>query len=104
MDEKDPTAHRVPDPDGRLDSRVRPKQPARAFVRGDRSANAGWVQSDELVQRGRRQSRVLAHPTNQLIWGSLTQRSEVCRVNSQEWYNLYKGPEFWAKALMRSWL
>jgi len=44
-----------------------------------------------------------AHPTNQLMWGSLNHRSQVHRVNAQEWYDLYEVPEYWAKALMRSW-
>ena len=43
-----------------------------------------------------------AHPTNELMWGSLTHRSQVHRVGAEDWYDLYEVPEQRAKAVLRS--
>jgi len=48
--------------------------------------------------------RYSSHNTDQLIWGSLGNRSKVSRVNRQggHWYELYEIPEMWVKVTVRS--
>ena len=42
------------------------------------------------------------HPTSQLIWGTLNNRSLVRRVQAQGWFQLDEVPEGVAKAVVRS--
>jgi hypothetical protein len=43
-----------------------------------------------------------SHPTSQLIWGNLNNRSHARRVQAPGWYQLYEVPEGVAKAVVRS--